>query len=1256
MAQKRLNKDQIAPADLLDNVGDGADKNEKKVKKLTASLKALKKVAKELKTLLNNMPQGGGSGGAGGKKPNIKDLKELNRLTEQANDTARLKLQIDKELVISKEKINIARRSQIKTIKEELALAKSQKGSLERVRLQSKKLRNEKEKLDLTSKKGNQRLKVINRTLDRNNAILDKNATKLGKQKNAIGKYSNALRGLRSGLAALGVSMGVFALIRDSFNVIKDFQQAQANLASVLGVNVEEMKALTAQAKELGATTRFTASQVSELQVELAKLGFTQQQIQDMTPATLALAEATGTELANAAAVAGSTLNAFGLEAKDTQRVVDVMAKSFSSSSLDMEKFKTAMAAVAPIAKTMGFSIEETTSMLGTLTDSGLDASTAGTSLRNMMLEASKQGLTWKEALDKVNDAQDKAGVALELFGKRGVAAGVILAENQDKVAGLTDKLEDAEGAAQKMADTQRNTLAGSLDLLRSAWEGLILSMDEAGGIGDTLKIGIKFLADNLVSVVKILTELITILILYKTTLAALKLRDRVKDQIAYNKSLKQGGKDAVKATTGVKAFGAALKSIGLALVITLVLELAVAWLKVASGAQQAAKFTKVYQAAQKTGNEQAEAKVEKVNSKLEKQIQNIKVLASEQKKLAKTEAERRKIDEKAEEDIKDLTKAKEKGLKADVDRVKTAKIAAKEIAKAAKKERDDFERAHGGRAAILAEEVASRAAVGIGTLGISEIYGAVADDGESLQEKLNRLDNAVTSAGRSVGKTTAVLDVYRRELKSTTDVVIGFNIEEGNSLEPIDAKAEAVKNLNTVLEDQNEILSRQLELLQELDQIEFTRRVRDVQSEIDEEVANAAKGARETGELDVDFVESLIAKKNDILREATKERQEFEIASIIETNRIESAESLSSLEEKRDELLAQEGLTAEQKLDIQAQFQEQLKQLEMNELQRAADLELEIRLIKERTSEELIEIKNAENDELNTINDELIDAQIEGAEKLSEVKDQELEDEKKRLEELRDLTERFGNEVLDGLIARSKKKQSILDEEISKEQELLDTLREGAKDQNAIATESIAQAESNIEAKERQKIEEAEREARLEEIKAIWNALNNFLDQGDSLPEATIKATTGVFGVRKIIESIPGFITGTKGRMKNERKADMSGKDGHIIRIDDDEAILNSGNMDKAEAYGMNTTDDIVNDAVKFHQMQAINNSNLAHNNSKPNDNSELIGEIRDLKKVMKNKPEVSFHPHIIQGMADGLTKKVKKGSLTNNFITHSK
>lgn len=471
-----------------------------------------------------------------------KGIRDLTKALSESELVKRAALKIDKEKqkldiqlkalnsdkIQQNEELKRQVRDQAKTNKELAESTRKLVGTEEKLIAANKKLLAERKKLDTSTAKGQKRLKALNSELDRNNKILEKNSDRLGKQRIGIGRYSKAIGGLRSGLAQLGLAFGVFTLIKDSFNIIKDFDQAQANLASILGVTADQMSVLTEQAKELGATTRFTATEVSSLQKEYAKLGFTQKEIENVTEATLELAAAAGTDLATAAEVTGATLRAFGLDTSETQRVVDVMSKSFSSSSLDMEKFATAMRSVAPVAKNAGLSIERTTALLGTLTDRGIDASTAGTGLRNIFLELAKRGITFEEAMLQINEATDKNAKSLELFGKRGAVVGTILAETGADVSILEEKLNNAGGAAKEMADTQLDTLSGAIALLRSAWEGLILKFEEGSDATDFLKNIIKFLAENLVEIVDIIIKLTVAFGIYKTVVKATTLANKL--------------------------------------------------------------------------------------------------------------------------------------------------------------------------------------------------------------------------------------------------------------------------------------------------------------------------------------------------------------------------------------------------------------------------------------------------------------------------------------------------------------------------------------------------------------------------------------------------------------------------------------------------------------------------------------------------------------------------------------------------------
>ena len=577
MAIKRIEKDDIVQKGVLDNLTESAKESKAAVELLESSLKAVVELTKQTKQKISvTSPK------------DVKSVQELNQLTERAAQLAKNKLQVDKEIQKEKIRFQTLNNERNKALKEEIALEGRQLGLEERLLKQNKELRLERKKLVETDKNYESELKRINSQLDKNNATLEATSDKMKKQRLGVGRYKQAVQGLRGALAQLGLAFGVFSILRDSFAIVKDFEQTQADLASVLGVNIDNMAKLTEQAKQLGATTTFTASQVSELQKEFAKLGFTEQEILNTTEATLLLAEATGTDLARAAEVTGSTIRGFGLDASESQRVVDVMAKSFSSSSLDMEKFATAMAAVAPVAKTAGLNIEQTTALLGTLTDRGIDASTAGTSLRNVFLELSKNGITFDEAMTMINESTDKNKTSMELFGKRGATVGVILSETGESVEALTNKLNDADGAAKQMADTQRNTLGGALKLLTSAWEGFILKMNEAGGASDKLRKIVVFLADNLDTILTTVVNVAKAFVTYRTVLFSMKMAERVKEFVSFGKAVKSGDKSVKDATKSVKGFGNTLKAIGWTALIIFATKLASAFYDVATGATEA--------------------------------------------------------------------------------------------------------------------------------------------------------------------------------------------------------------------------------------------------------------------------------------------------------------------------------------------------------------------------------------------------------------------------------------------------------------------------------------------------------------------------------------------------------------------------------------------------------------------------------------------------------------------------------------------
>jgi len=295
-----------------------------------------------------------------------------------------------------------------------------------------------------------------------------KNLKKFGKSMQRVGK--NMSQSLTMPILALGaISLKTFA----------DFEQSMLKVKAISGATRVEFNELTESAKLLGSTTMFTASQVAELQLNLSKLGLTPGQINKSTEAILNLAQATDSDLAQSATIAASTMNAFGLEAEDMTMIADVMADAFSSTALDMDKFQTAMASVAPVANQAGADIQRTSAILGVLVNNGIEASSAGTALRNVFLELSNKGLTWDQAMIKIKSSQEPLTTAMELFGKRGAAVATIIANNGTEIQNLTADFQDSTGEAQRMADIMDSGVAGAMRKMKSQLEGVAIQLGQ---------------------------------------------------------------------------------------------------------------------------------------------------------------------------------------------------------------------------------------------------------------------------------------------------------------------------------------------------------------------------------------------------------------------------------------------------------------------------------------------------------------------------------------------------------------------------------------------------------------------------------------------------------------------------------------------------------------------------------------------------------------------------------------------------------
>ena len=246
----------------------------------------------------------------------------------------------------------------------------------------------------------------------------------------------------------------------------------------------------------MGATTKYTASQATELQIELAKLGFTKKEILDSTSAILRFAQATGAELSEAAALSGAALRMFNADTKDTEQYVSAMAIATSKSALSFSYLATALPIVGPVAKAFNCTIEDTLALLGKLADAGFDASSSATATRNILLNLAdgsgklakalgKPVKTLPELVNGLQSLKDKGvdlNTTLELTDKRSVAAFNAFLTAADKIVPLRNQITGVESELADMANTMGDNVQGAIANLSSAWEAFMLSFSNTTG------------------------------------------------------------------------------------------------------------------------------------------------------------------------------------------------------------------------------------------------------------------------------------------------------------------------------------------------------------------------------------------------------------------------------------------------------------------------------------------------------------------------------------------------------------------------------------------------------------------------------------------------------------------------------------------------------------------------------------------------------------------------------------------------------
>lgn len=323
-------------------------------------------------------------------------------------------------------------------------------------------------------------------------------------------KSTSAVEGVASALAAAGIANVVREIAEayiDCIKVAAEFEQSMSNVEALSGATDGEMTRLSGLAKELGATTKFTALESADAMGYMGMAGWNAQQMIAGMPGVLNLAAASGEDLATVSDIVTDSLTAFGMTAEDTNRYVDVLATAATNANTNVALMGESFKYVAPLAGALKYNCEDMAVAIGVLANSGIKGSEAGTALRGYLTRLAKPTKETSDAMEELGlslsdgqgrmysfmeimeqtrdrfsglNEEQKAFYAAALAGKRGISGLLaIVNASESDFAELSNAISNSTGAAKKMADIKMDNAAGQMTLMKSAFEAVQTSIGE---------------------------------------------------------------------------------------------------------------------------------------------------------------------------------------------------------------------------------------------------------------------------------------------------------------------------------------------------------------------------------------------------------------------------------------------------------------------------------------------------------------------------------------------------------------------------------------------------------------------------------------------------------------------------------------------------------------------------------------------------------------------------------------------------------
>ena len=351
--------------------------------------------------------------------------------------------------------------------------------------------------IDGESRRFRQEMKRVERHTRRSNERMRQEFRKTSQASKAL---TSAITRSRTAMIALNAA-AVGALSVGAVRTFMSFERTMSEVKAVTQATGGAFEDLNQVARELGASTTFSASEVAQGMVELGRAGLETNEIIEAIPTTLKLAQAGVLDLASASDILTNVAQGFGLAASEAERVGDVLAKTAATSNTDIQGLGYAMAYAAPLSNAFGVSLEQTAAAIGLFSNNGIKGSAAGTAFRQALVQLHKEtpkgrkalreyNLTYADlnvearglvpVLEKLAEANISASDAAAIFQSRAAGGLVILARQIEQFKELEAGTVGAIGTLNEMSDTLTDNLWGSVKELTSAWEEMLITIGES--------------------------------------------------------------------------------------------------------------------------------------------------------------------------------------------------------------------------------------------------------------------------------------------------------------------------------------------------------------------------------------------------------------------------------------------------------------------------------------------------------------------------------------------------------------------------------------------------------------------------------------------------------------------------------------------------------------------------------------------------------------------------------------------------------